>query len=73
MSGRANGWKTPFNADRMKGVKLVGDLIDAKTGSVMAEAGTKITPRLARKLIEQGLEEHSSRRKSWPAAIWPPT
>ena len=53
----ANGWKTPFNADRMKGVKLVGDLIDAKTGSVMAEAGTKITPRLARKLIEQGLEE----------------
>src|ERR671910_1818530 len=30
----ANGWKTPFNADRMKGVKLVGDLIDAKTGSV---------------------------------------
>src|SRR3954464_14956433 len=53
----ANGWKTPFNADRMKGVKLVGDLIDAKTGSVMAEAVTKITPRLARKLIEQGLEE----------------
>ena len=53
----ANGWKTPFNPDRMKGVKLVGDLIDAKTGSVMAEAGTKITPRLARKLIEQGLEE----------------
>jgi DNA-directed RNA polymerase subunit beta len=52
-----NGWKTPFNAERMKGVKLIGDLIDARTGAVMAEAGTKITPRLARKLQEQGLEE----------------
>jgi DNA-directed RNA polymerase subunit beta len=52
-----NGWKTPFNPDRMKGVKLVADLIDAKTGTVMAEAGTKITPRVARKLQEQGLEE----------------
>ncbi|EWY41814.1 DNA-directed RNA polymerase subunit beta [Skermanella stibiiresistens SB22] len=53
----ANGWKTPFNADRMKGVKLVGDLIDAKTGTVMSEAGTKMTPRLIKKLVEQGLEE----------------
>ncbi|UEM02028.1 DNA-directed RNA polymerase subunit beta [Skermanella rosea] len=53
----ANGWKTPFNADRMKGIKLVGDLIDAKTGTVMAEAGTKMTPRAIRKLVEQGLEE----------------
>ncbi|QQP91073.1 DNA-directed RNA polymerase subunit beta [Skermanella sp. TT6] len=53
----ANGWKTPFNADRMKGIKLVGDLIDAKTGTVMAEAGTKMTPRAIRKLVDQGLEE----------------
>lgn len=53
----ANGWKTPFNADRMKGIKLVGDLIDAKTGAVMAEAGTKMTPRAIRKLVDQGLEE----------------
>ncbi|HEV7372911.1 DNA-directed RNA polymerase subunit beta [Arenibaculum sp.] len=52
-----NGWKTPFNPERMKGVKLVADLIDARTGTVMAESGTKITPRLARKLQEQGLEE----------------
>jgi DNA-directed RNA polymerase subunit beta len=52
-----NGWKTPFDPERMKGIKLVADLIDARTGTVMAEAGTKITPRLARKLQEQGLEE----------------
>ena len=40
-----------------KGVKLTRDLIDAKTGKVMAEAGTKMTPRLAKKLQEQGLKE----------------
>ena len=53
----AKGWKTPFDAERMKGAKLTSDLIDAKSGSVVAEAGTKITPRTARKLREQGLEE----------------
>ncbi len=40
------GWKSSFDPERMRGVKLAGDLIDAKTGAVMAEAGTKITPKL---------------------------
>ncbi|MEI8394079.1 MAG: DNA-directed RNA polymerase subunit beta [Rhodospirillaceae bacterium] len=53
----ANGWKTPFDAERLKNVKLVSDLIDAATGQVVAAAGTKITPRFARKLIDQGLTE----------------
>jgi len=51
------GWQTHFDPNRMKGVKLARDLIDAKTGKVMAEAGTKMSPRLARKLQEQGLKE----------------
>jgi len=51
------GWKTAFDAERLKGVKLTSDLIDAKTGSVVAEAGTKMTPRTAKKLKEQGVEE----------------
>ena len=51
------GWKTPFHADKMRGVKLVSDLVDAATGQVVAEAGTKITPRLAKRLVEQGLAE----------------
>jgi DNA-directed RNA polymerase subunit beta len=51
------GWQTAFNPDRLRGVKLVSDLVDAKTGKVVAEAGTKMTPRLARKLQEAGLEE----------------
>jgi DNA-directed RNA polymerase subunit beta len=52
-----NGWKAPFDADRMKGVKLVSDLIDAATGEVVAKAGDKMTPRTVRKLVDAGLKE----------------
>jgi DNA-directed RNA polymerase subunit beta len=51
------GWKTAFNAERMKGQKLVRDLIDAKTGKVVAEAGTKLAARTIKKLQEDGLAE----------------
>ncbi|CAA7624424.1 DNA-directed RNA polymerase subunit beta [Magnetospirillum sp. SS-4] len=51
------GWKTAFDAERLKGVKLVSDLIDAKTGEKVADAGTKMTPRLSKKLKEAGLAE----------------
>jgi len=51
------GWQTAFNPSRLRGAKLVSDLIDAKTGKVAAEAGTKMTPRLARKLQDGGLKE----------------
>ena len=51
------GWKTPFSAERMKGAKLVSDLVDANTGSVVAEAGAKMTPRLIKKLLEGGLTD----------------
>ena len=50
-------WHTAYVADRWKGVKLVHDLIDAASGEVVAENGTKITPRLARKLESDGLKE----------------
>jgi len=49
------GWKAPFEADRMRGVKLVYDLVDADTGEVKMEAGAKVTPRSARKLVEEGM------------------
>ncbi len=51
------GWQTAFDPQNMRGVKLIADLVDAKTGKVVAEAGTKMTPRLARKLQEAGLKE----------------
>ncbi|WP_299373030.1 DNA-directed RNA polymerase subunit beta [uncultured Kiloniella sp.] len=52
-----NGWKRPFDAEALKGVKLNNDLIDAKTGDVAAEAGAKLTPRQIRKLVDGGLTD----------------
>ena len=51
------GWRTTYQPDRMRGLKLTHDLINAKSGKVVAEAGTKLTPPLARKLETQGLKE----------------
>lgn len=51
------GWKTPFDAARFRGVKLVYDLVDGKSGKVVADAGTKVTPRVAKKLAEDGLKD----------------
>ena len=51
------GWNTAFDADSMKGVKLTHDLINAKTGKTVAEAGAKMTPRLLNRLKEAGLKE----------------
>jgi DNA-directed RNA polymerase subunit beta len=53
------GWKTPFDAESLRGQKLVTDLVDAKSGKVVAEAGTRMTPRLARKLESDGLKEQA--------------
>jgi DNA-directed RNA polymerase subunit beta len=50
------GWKTAFEPGGMRGIKLTRDLIDAKTGKVVAETGSKMTPRLARQLAEKGLK-----------------
>ena len=50
------GWRTPFDPERLRGTKLTSDLVDAKTGKVVAEVGVKITPRLTKKLQEGGLK-----------------
>ena len=51
------GWRTPFDPQRYRGIKPTVDLIDAKTKKVVVEAGTKITPRLARKIADDGVKE----------------
>ena len=51
------GWATPFNPDRLKGSKPQFDLVDAKSGEVIAEAGVKLTPRKLSKLSEAGVEK----------------
>lgn len=50
-----DGWTIPYDAERMKGFKATVDLIDAKTGEVVLEAGKKLTARAARQLAEKGL------------------
>ena len=51
------GWRTAFRPDRLRGQKLTADLVDAATGQTLAEAGTKMTPRLLKKIEEQGMTE----------------
>ncbi|MGE4326613.1 MAG: DNA-directed RNA polymerase subunit beta, partial [Pseudodonghicola sp.] len=51
---RGQGWVTPFFPDRVRGTRPTYDLVDAATGEIFAEAGKKITPRAAKKLIEEG-------------------
>ncbi len=52
-----NGWQTALDAERMRGIKLTHDLVDAKSGKVVAEADVKFTPRVARQLEEAGVKE----------------
>ncbi len=49
-----NGWITKFFPDRLRGTKPANDIIDAKTGEVIAESGKKVTPRTVKKWIDEG-------------------
>jgi DNA-directed RNA polymerase subunit beta len=48
------GWTTKFFPERVRGTRPAFDLVDAKTGEVIAEAGKKVTPRAVKKLIDEG-------------------
>ena len=52
-----DGWVTDYVPEQRRGSKPIFDLIDAKTGKVVVEAGQKISPRKARLLAEEGLEK----------------
>jgi DNA-directed RNA polymerase subunit beta len=51
------GWRTAYDPERMRGQKPRHDLVNAKTNKVVVEAGKKISPRMAKKLGEEGLQE----------------
>ena len=51
-----DGWRVPFDANRLKGYKAINDLVDADTGKVVVEAGKKLSVRQARQLQEKGLK-----------------
>jgi DNA-directed RNA polymerase subunit beta len=54
---KREGWRMPFRPERMRGLKIANDLINAADGKVVAEAGSKMTPRVGRQLQEKGVAE----------------
>lgn len=51
------GWATDFVFDGTRSVKLDSDIVDADTGKVVAEAGTRLNKRTGAKLKDQGLKK----------------
>jgi DNA-directed RNA polymerase subunit beta len=54
LAKKNKGWTTKFFPERVRGTRPTFDLVDAKTGEVIAEAGKKVTPRAVKKLIDEG-------------------
>ena len=52
-----DGWTIPYVKERWRGMKPAVDLINAKTGEVVAPAGKKIAARAANKLAEDGMKD----------------
>ncbi|MBT6328663.1 MAG: DNA-directed RNA polymerase subunit beta, partial [Kordiimonadaceae bacterium] len=50
------GWSVPFDIESWRGIKSTFDLVDAKSGEVIVEAGKKITPRLIKKIEKEGIK-----------------
>lgn len=53
----ADGWIADFLPEQRRGTKPLYDLIDDRTGKVAVAAGQKISPSMAGKLAEEGLEK----------------
>ena len=51
---KGSGWVTKFFPERVRGTRPTYDLVDAKTGEMIAEVGKKVTPRAVKKLIDEG-------------------
>ncbi len=51
------GWLTGYDPDQWRGVKPNFDLVDAKSGEVLAPADRKVTAVRARKIAENGTED----------------
>ena len=51
------GWVTTFSPDETKSFRLITDLIDAKTGKVVAKKDTRLNKRSIKKLREDGLKD----------------
>ena len=54
---KGEGWQIPFNPDRLRGSSPAYDLVDAKSGEVIAKAGQKLTPRTLNKVADGRRQE----------------
>jgi DNA-directed RNA polymerase subunit beta len=52
-----NKWVTKFQPEKLKGVKIYQDIIDADSGEILVAANTKVTPRMIKQFKDQG--EHN--------------
>ncbi len=50
---KKKGWVTKFFPERVRGTRPTYDIVDAKTGEVIFEAGKKVTPRAVKQLIDE--------------------
>ncbi|OWJ80787.1 MULTISPECIES: DNA-directed RNA polymerase subunit beta [Haematobacter] len=48
------GWVTKFFPERVRGTRPTFDLVDADTGEIICKAGDKMTPRMVKKLTDEG-------------------
>ena len=51
------GWKTKFDSEMFKGLKLQYDLVDAKSGKVKVEAGSKVSSRVISRLEKDNVKQ----------------
>ena len=58
-----DGWRVPFDVERMKGMKATADMIDADTGEVAIEAGRKLTVRVGAPARGEGPEGAARHRR----------
>ncbi len=51
---KGRGWITRFFPERVRGTRPTFDLVDADTGEVITKAGDKVTPRMVKRMIDEG-------------------
>ena len=52
-----DGWKAPIEPERLRGDKLLDDLVNAATGKTVVEAGRRVTARILKKIDDAGMTE----------------
>ena len=53
---KKDGWQIPYDTKRYAGARLVYDLVDARSGTVLVKKGKRLSPVQAKKLVDEGLK-----------------